>query len=221
MIVPDARSRLTAQDVALLLEWVSGMAPSPEDVAVRVAEEDLDQLLDRPEVGRRLAGAPLPGPSPSLSFYVLVRQALLARGLDDRVLADYAAALLREFGMRDRARRVAAVDDHVHTWMVDIIEDLATATGERQFRVLVHLGNYALWMSGVFPRRIEALRARRGGPDVTYYESLGYRGYAEASGHRLAAQAGLADVYRSAADHFPVMRSALSEVSRRFGERAA
>jgi hypothetical protein len=223
MIRPDARSRLTPQDVALVLESVAGEKLSPEDVDIRLLSEDLDAVLDRPELARALQRAPVAGPtpSPSLYFYVLVRHALLARGLDDRILADYVASLLREFGVRDRARRIAAVDDQVHTWMVDIVEDLETATGERQFRVLVHLGNYALWMSGVFPRRIEALRARRGGPDISYYESLGYRGYAEAAGHWLASHVGLAEVYRAAAVHFPVVRSALSDVSRRFWERAA
>jgi hypothetical protein len=221
MIQPDARSRFTPNDVALLLEWASGRRPSADDVDLWLQDEDLDTVLDRPELGERLRAAPVPGPSPSLFFYILVRQALLARGLDDRPVADYCAALLREFGQGDRAHRIAPVDDHKHQWMVDILNDLQASTGERQFRVLVHLGDYALWLAGVFPRRIEAVRTRRGGPDLSYYDALGCRGYAEASDHWLATHTGLAALFRTAADQFATVRGALNDVSAVMWERAA
>ena len=41
-------------------------------------------------------------------------------------------------------------------YLVDILADLESSNGERRFRVMVHLGNYALWLSGVFPERIAA-----------------------------------------------------------------
>lgn len=221
MIQPDARSRLTPDDVALILEWTSGARPTAEDVDIWLQDEDLDAVLDRPELGERLRAAPVPGPSASLYFYILVRQALLSRGLDDRDLADYCAALLREFGQGDRAHRIAPVDDHRHRFLVEILNDLQAATGERQFRVLVHLGNYALWMAGVFPRRIEAVRSRRGGPDLTYYDALGCRGYAEASDHWLAGRTGLAPLFRTAAEQFPTVRGAINDVSEVMRGRAA
>lgn len=221
MIQPDARSRFTPKDVALVLEYVSGRRPTDEDVDIWLQAEDFDATLDRPDVSEHLHRSAVPGPSASLLFYVMVRQALLSRGLDDRRVADYCAALLREFGLRDRAHRIARVDDQNHHWMIDITNDLATATGERQFRVLVHLGNYALWMTGVFPRRIEALRARRGGPDLTYYEALGHKGYAEASDHWVAERVGLADLFRTAAERFSTVRGALNDVSDKLWERAA
>ena len=88
MIQPDARTRLTPDDVALVLRLTPDASP----------EEDFDRRLDRPELLRELAGAPVPGPSPSLYFYVLVRQSLREHGVMDRRVADYCAALLREFG---------------------------------------------------------------------------------------------------------------------------
>ena len=39
-----------------------------------------------------------------------------------------------------------------------------------------HLGNYALWLSGLFPDYIEARHWRRGAPDLDYYEEMGRRG---------------------------------------------
>ena len=97
MINADARSRITREDLNLL-----GLS-ADHDGIVRT---DLDALLDRRDVAAYLLRASLPGPSPSLLFYVLVRQSFLEIGVEDRVVADYFAALLREFGVRQRATRV-------------------------------------------------------------------------------------------------------------------
>ncbi len=212
MISADARSRITPEDLDLL-----GMT-LPSDGVVR---EDLDRVLDRREVVAYLMGASLPGPSSSLLFYVLVRHSLLDVGVEDRVVADYFAALLREFGNRQRATRVDDVDDHDHRYLVDILADLSASTGDRQFKVSVHLGNYALWLSGVFPERIAAQRLRRGGPDLSYYETLGGRGYAEAAEHHLAERSGLDDVLRTASERVRDVRLALNSVSAQLHLRSA
>ena len=52
-------------------------------------------------------------------------------------------------------------DDHSHHYLVDILTDLEATQGERRFRVMVHLGNYALWLAGLFPQYVEARRLRR------------------------------------------------------------
>ena len=209
MIIADARSRLTADDLDLLSRILGGGSDERDRDLVRLG---VDAILDRPELRRYLLAGVPPGPSPSLFFYVLVRHALLAEGLDDRQLADYCAALLREFGIRRRANQVGEVDDHEHHYLVDILSDLEHSTGDRHFRVLVHLGNYSLWLTGIFPDRIEARRHRRGGPGVGYYETLGQRGFAEASEHRLAEWTGLDDVLHTTADHFSEVRKALNRV---------
>lgn len=204
VITADARSRITAHDVELL-----GACLGTEPARVR----NLDAVLDRRELASFLLSATLPGPSASLLFYVLVRHSLLEVGIDDPIVADYFAALLREFGVRSRSSRVDEVDDQDHHYLVDILAELSTAQGARQFKVSVHLGNYAVWLSGVFPERIAAQRLRRGGPDLSYYEGLGGRGYAEASEHRLAEQSGLESVLRTAAERVHEVRVALNQVS--------
>ena len=204
MINADARSRITPGDLDLLGIGVE---------ADGVVRSDLDRVLDRREVVAHLMGASLPGPSPSLLFYVLVRHSLLDVGVEDPAVADYFASMLREFGSRQRATRVDDVDDHDHRYLVDILADLSASSGDRQFKVCVHLGNYALWLSGIFPERIAAQRLRRGGPDVSYYETLGGRGYAEAAEHRLAERRGLDDVLRTASERVRDVRVALNSVS--------
>ncbi len=203
MITADARSRISAQDIELLGSSL-GLDTQPAN---------LDHVLDRREISRFLLGSRLPGPSPSLLFYVLVRHALLDEGIEEPGVADYFAAVLREFGTQKRASRVVEVDDHDHHYLVDILADLSSSSGDRQFRVSVHLGNYALWLSGIFPERIAAQRIRRGGPDIGYYEALGGRGFAGASEHRMAERIGLEEILRIAAERVHQIRVALNRVS--------
>ena len=160
-------------------------------------------------------------PSETLFFYILVRHTLLRAGCDDREVADYLAAVLLAFGKRDRAWRVDWNDDQQHRYMVDILQDLAATEGDRRFKVLAHLGNHALWLAGLYPDYIAARRLRRGGPDVSYYEALGRRGFGQASDHALADHYGLEGVFRVAAERFATLRHALNLVSDRLSLRSA
>lgn len=218
MILADTRSRLSANDRQLVLLLLSrGCAATRARLERKLDEEGLDPLLDTPELLERLqAVRGMLVPSPALFYYVTVRHMLRRAGTDDRDLADYLAAMLLEFGRRDRAWRVDWNDDQRHQYMVDIVGDLAASHGSRQFKVMVHMGNYALWLAGVFPDYIAARRVRKGGPDVEYYERLGQRGYQLASDHELSDRVGLGLILRSAAERFSQARHALNGLSDRF-----
>ena len=218
MIVADVRQSLTRADAQLALRLI-GRA-SPEALATAedaLRDRGIDALLDDP----RLLGALVEsrqGAHASLALftYVATRHALRAAGETDRTLADYVTAIVLHFGLRDRASRVGATDDETYDTLADIVDDLDVADARRAFLVRAHLGNYALWLSGLFPDMIERRRWRRGGPGLDYYEELGRRGFRLAADHRLAEQHGLAPVYATAAERFAVLRVALNTLSDRF-----
>jgi hypothetical protein len=217
MIRADTRSRLTAGDLQLVLLLLSrGSAHRRAGLEQRLKAEGPDALLDAAELLERLlAVRTVLVPSETLFFYVVVRHTLRGAGVDDRDLADYLASMLLDFGRRDRAWRVDWNDDQQHRYLVDILTDLEASDGERRFRVMVHLGNYALWLAGLFPDYIAARRLRKGGPDVSYYDALGRRGFGLASDHALADQYGLDAVLRTAAERFPSVRGAFNGMSDR------
>ena len=217
MIRANARSRLTPGDLQLVVLLLSrGSAHRRAALERRLKAEGPDALLDAPELAERLlAVRTILVPSEVLFFYVLVRHALRGAAIDDRELADYLAAMLLDFGRRDRAWRVDWNDDQRHRYLADILLDLEASDGDRRFRVMVHLGNYALWLAGLFPDYIAARHLRKGGPDVTYYDALGRRGFALASDHTLADRYGLDGVLRTAAERFPSLRGALNGLSDR------
>lgn len=217
MIVADTRGHLESSDLQLvLLLLAGGSAVARARWERRLEREGPGPLLDAPELAERLlAVRTLLAPSEALFLYVMVRHALRTEGVDDADLADYLAALLLAFGQRDRAWRVDWNDDQRHRYLVDIVADLEATEGDRRFKVMAHLGNYALWLAGVFPDYIAARRVRRGGPGLGYYDSLGRRGYALAADHALADQLGLEAVFRTAAERFHVVRGALTALSDR------
>ncbi len=93
------------------------------------------------------------------------------------------------------------------------MEEAGRADGERQFRVRVHLGNFSLWLTGIFPDYIAARQTRKGGPALPYYEALGRSGFLLASDHRLAETYGMGAVLPLGGERFQTLRLALNRMS--------
>ena len=215
MILADVRRQLTRRDAQLAARLIaSDSSAELERLESRLADEGLDVLLDDPRLPDALLAQRRGGlASLPLFMYVMIRHSLRRVGEDDRLLADYVTSVLLHFALRGRAERVADGDDEVYTALFELYDDVNDPDARRSFLVRTHLGNYALWLSGLFPDRIEQLRWRRGGPDLQYYEELGRRGFRLAADHRLAEQHGLATLYATAAERFGLLRMALNGVS--------
>ena len=215
MILANTRHHLTRTDAELVARLIARDSGTELSVVERqLADHGIDDVLDDPRLpaalvrSRQGACASLP-----LFAYVLVRHALRRLGEDDRVLADYVASVFVHFGLRDRALRVSDADDQTYDTLSALCADLDDPDGRRSFLVRTHLGNYALWLSGVFPDHIEHRKWRRGGPDLDYYEEMGRRGFQLAADHRLAEDHGMATLYATAAERFSLLRAALNDVS--------
>lgn len=215
MILGNVRASLTRDDAQLALQLIGrGSRAGLEEAEDALREHGLDALLDDPRLLPALMDARI-GMYASLPFfcYVLVRQSLNRAGESDRGVADYVAAVLLHFGERGRAHRITDSDDQTYDTLTALLEDVDDPDARRSFFVRQHLGNYALWLSGIFPDHIEQRRWRRGGPDMGYYEDLGRRGFQLAADHRLAHEHGLDALFREVAGQFPLLRVALNEVS--------
>lgn len=209
MIKPNVRASFGREEAEMLLALVG---PGAEG---RLREEGLDALLDDASVlrglvrGDRLVSA---APAP-LVFYVLVRHALLQREIHDRQLADYTAAVLLDFATAGRAHRVDGGEGEPFHYLADVLDAMERARGEREFLLRVHLGNFALWLGGVFPDWITTRVQRRGAPPLSYYDQMGAAGFRMAAGSELALRHGLGELFLRAADQFSDVRSALNSLS--------
>lgn len=207
MIKPNVRASFGRREAELLLSLVG---PGGEE---RLREQGMDALLDDPMVLRALVqrGRLSPAPAP-LFFYILARHALLQREIADRQMADYTAALLLEFGAAGKAHRVEGEGESFY-YLADIVAALEQAHGEREFLLRVHLGNFALWLAGVFPEYITHRVQRRGAPGIAYYDAMGAAGFRAAAANDLALRHGVGDVFLGVADRFRDVRSALNSLS--------
>ena len=98
---------------------------------------------------------------------------------------------------------------------MDIVAELNGAEGRRAFLLCVHLGNFSLWLSGIFPDYITAQNVRKGAPGFAYYDEMGSKGFRRAADHGLARELELDAVYASVAAVFARVRVALNRVSDR------
>jgi hypothetical protein len=208
MIRPNVRASFGRREAELLTSLVG---PSGEE---RLREQGLDALLDDTGVLRALVrGEGVSAVPAPLLFYVMVRHALMQREIQDRQLADYTAAVLLEFAMAGKAHRVDGGEGEPFFYLTDILGALERARGEREFLLRVHLGNFALWLGGVFPDYIAHRVQRRGAPPMSYYDEMGAAGFRMAAGSDLALRHGVGDLFLRAADRFRDVRSALNSLS--------
>jgi hypothetical protein len=148
-------------------------------------------------------------------FYILVRQVFRRSDLHDRAVADYVAELLAEFSRAERSRCVPAGQTSSLDYFVDMLAALQTADDRTSFLIRVHIGNYSLFLSGVFPERIRLRAELRGCPGLKYYEGLGRANFRTASDHRLARQYAVSDIFNTLAERFETTRLALNDISDR------
>lgn len=218
MILPNVRAsfgRAEAGYVVWLLTRGSESAREREEQRLR--EDGFDAVLDDPRTLNALLAnqGGLSTAPQSLVFYVLVRHALLEHGIADRTLADYVSALIANYGQGTRAWRIDENDPAEYSYLVDLVSAAQSASGQHAFMLHAHLGEFALWLSGIFPDHITARVQRRGAPPIQYYESLGASGYRSAAHNTNAQQHGMNAVYSVCADAFPELRVALNSISDR------
>jgi hypothetical protein len=215
MILANARHRLTREDAQLAVRLVGSESKDELERAQQLlVDEGLDSILDDQRLpvamlrSRFGAYASLP-----LFLYVMVRHALLRAGERDRALSDYLAAVLIAFNAKGRVDRVGEADDQLYDTLASLLADVNDGDQRRAFLVRVHLGNQALWISGLYPDYIEQRKWRKGGPDLEYFEEMGRRGFTLAAEHRMAEQFGMAEVYANVAARFGLLRVVLNTLS--------
>jgi hypothetical protein len=217
MILPTIRASFSRKDVLHLARLLGrGDEEIRRGAERRLDEEGPDALLDDPRVLNALLTDPEAAAPTNLVFYVLVRHALLEVGISDRTTADYVASLVVAFGRAGRAYRVSETDTDEYHYLVDMVERLTTADTHEAFLLRSHLGNFSLWLSGLFPDYLEARSRRRGAPSIQYYERMGSTGYRLAARSPEAASLGVERVLADVGDRFVGVRTALNLLSDRY-----
>jgi hypothetical protein len=217
VIQANCRAQFAAEDIEFVLSVLGKRIGTAECLVKLLADEDSrDLILDDEELFRALLerGGCL-RVSTRFYFYVLVRHVLRQADLQDRTVADYVAEVLTEFARAERSRCLAPGQPHPLDDLFEMLAALSRADDHTSFYIRLHLGNYSLFLAGVFPERIQFRTETRGAPGLAYYEGVGRSQYRAASDHRLARRYELAEVLGTLSERFRATRAALNDISER------
>lgn len=217
LIRPNCRVQFAARDIEFILDVLRPKV-STEECLVRLLadEETRDLILDDETLLKEVLENPLClRISAHFYFYMLVRHAFRRVDIADRGVADYVAAVLTDFSRSEHSAWPAGDQPAATEYFFEMLAALQTADEMTSFHIRVHVGNYSLFLSGVFPDRIRFRAEQRGCPDLRYYEELGRSSYRVARDHRLAQRYELASIFDTLSEQFAVTRKALNDLSDR------
>lgn len=214
MIQANCRERFTAADFDFV---VRALARSQTDhvslVDLLSDSETRDAVLDHPRVvDAILSSCGQLSISSQFYFYVLARHVLRQAGITDRKLCDYVGSLLETFSRVSGAQTPPVPEYRGQQYLSDMLIALSRATPEQTFLLRAHVGNYSLFVCGIFPENAHR-RSRHGAPDLGFYEQVGRTNYQLVSSHATARRCELSDVFEGLADRFHEVRLALNQLA--------
>ncbi len=178
-------------------------------------ERDVDALLDGfyEDIGTiKLL------PLKSLFDLFLIKVLYVGHGGRDSAVLEYLSDMLNRFLFSRELMRFNARYD----FLFSLLEELKERSKfQNLFESARHLGDNALFVTGVFPTAQPGRRRWRAGPrpprfDRAHFIDLGRRYYRVAAEEELASVVGQRDVLTKLADGFSFYMEALSEVSQRY-----
>jgi hypothetical protein len=217
VIQPNCRIQFTAADIDFVVAVLGKRAGDADCVTKLLGDPDTrDLILDDEQllhaVIERRGCLSL---SSHFYFYVLVRSVLRKSGVDDRMIADYVAEVLAEYSSMERSECRVPGQAEPLNYFFEMLMALRDANDRNGFELRAHIGNYALFFTGVFPDRIRVRAEKRGFPDLSYFEGIGRANFRVASDHRLAQRYELAGIFDTLAERFRTTRAALNDLSER------
>lgn len=213
-------SPLPEGDLRFVIENMPGPGQTYEEIATVIEEmpSTLESMLTSEYLYRLIRDRTrlILDISPFLLFSVLLRRALgTPRSPLERRVMNYLANLLALFIHTDRIHRIEPADAEPHEYVVELLQEAEEAGPRREFVTYAHIGNYALWLTGLQMQWLEH-RYRYGRRPVQpdYYAEFGQSYFDRASKHAMAREFGLDDVFLRLAVMFDHYKRGLNYMSR-------
>jgi hypothetical protein len=228
MIRANCRARFTAADFDFIVRTLGRSRGDGVSLVDLLSDsETRDSILDHPRlVETILSNAGHLHISSQFYFYVLARYVLQQAGIGDRKLCDYVGSLLETFSRANQLQSPDKIDNpemiraregfrsRAHEYISDMLIALTRATPEQTFLLRAHVGNYSLFISGIFHENTQR-RSLRGAPDIEFYEQVGRSNFQLVASHETARRCELTDVFAGLANRFHDVRLALNDLSDR------
>src|SRR4051812_29386652 len=214
MVRANCRERFTATDFDFVVRTLARSQTDHVSLVDLLSDaETRDSVLDNPRlIDAILSNAGHLRISSQFYFYVLARHVLQGAGIGDRKLCDYVASLLETFSRASLLRSPHNNAESTQQYISDMLIALQKVTPEQAFLLRAHVGNYSLFVSGIFHENMQR-RSLRGAPGVQFYEEVGRTNYQMVAAHATARRCELNDVFEGLAERFRDVRCALNRLS--------
>jgi len=214
MIQANCRDRFTADDFDFVVRTLSRSEKDGINLVNLLTDaEARDAILDDPRLVQSVLSGDTPLTiSPQLYFYVLIRHVLNETGLNDRGVSDYLASLLERFSQTARMRSPTDGNSNPVQYVSDMLIALRNASPSQTFLIRAHVGNYSLFITGMFHETVEK-RSQRGAPDLSFYEDMGRTSFKAIARHELARSCALTGIFDTLSEGFRDVRLALNRLS--------
>jgi len=214
MITANCRDRFTASDFDFIIRTLAAARQQTASLSELLTEaETRDMILDHEALFHAVLEADSPlAISPQCYFYILLRHVLKQQGIVGREVCDYLASLLETFSHIERMRAPSGAGEGVQQYVSDLLLAQQKASNSQQFLLRAHIGNYALFITGVFQDRVEE-RSKRGAPDMEFYEHVGASNFLAASVHSVAREHLLTPIFEELGERFHEIRCALNQTA--------
>lgn len=136
--------------------------------------------------------------------------------LDDEHLILYLVEMLDQFVDAEKLHNLPTQDDEQYHYVYEMIEACRDSEGSERYEIFLHIGNYSLYLTGVFPDYIRYRHERKNRPmDVDSYCDYGKTYYEKASKHRLARKKSMEPVLKKLARGYDLVRTSLELMFKR------
>jgi hypothetical protein len=126
--------------------------------------------------------------------------------LEDTKISNYIANVLTGFARSSRLFKIIEGDEESYHYIVDMIADSLRSNNIRRFYIYCHIGNYALFLTGMVPEYIEYRYEYKQRPvDEHYYVDFGKAYYGLASEHTNAKKNRLSGTLSQLSEGFEVV----------------
>ena len=130
--------------------------------------------------------------------------------LEDTHISNYIANMLVRFSQSSRMFKIREDDKESYHYIVDMIKDSLKSDNMRRFSIYCHIGNYSLFLTGMFSEYIKyRFKYRRRLVNSQFYIDFGKTYYALAAKHTCAKRNNLSDTYAQLSRGFEVVADVL------------
>jgi len=210
-------STMLPTDIAYIADVLG--TTDAEKAAIKVLlrdEESILDLLDDPRLfSCTIEQSDFSRVSAYLYFFISLRRFLTRRGISSAGVSWYVAGVIAYFSVSKQWNNPKHIWHRPRDHYTNILEKMRKARDDadsyNMYLLQVHLGDYSLFLSGLYPEYIQYMSTEKEGANVDYYDDMALTGYKAASNNQSAISTDISGTHKYISQYIPIIREAIND----------